>query len=107
MSQDSVVIVDGARTPMGGFQGDLKDTKAPRLGAVAIKSALPQMHIHAFSPFEIWYGASKTKMSYADFLQDLKECGLGSMPGTAAEILDTEVRQKLTKNKLSANFIYS
>lgn len=69
---------------------------------IAIKSALPQMHIHAFSPFEIWYGASKTKMSYADFLQDLKECGLGSMPGTAAEILDTEVRQKLTKNKLSA-----
>jgi FO synthase len=68
----------------------------------AIKAALPDMHIHAFSPFEIWYGASKTKMSYHDFLADLKEAGLGSMPGTAAEILDTEVRMQLTKNKLSA-----
>ncbi|MEW2915091.1 5-amino-6-(D-ribitylamino)uracil--L-tyrosine 4-hydroxyphenyl transferase CofH [Leisingera sp. JC11] len=68
----------------------------------AIKAALPDMHIHAFSPFEIWYGASKTKMSYHDFLADLKAAGLGSMPGTAAEILDTEVRMQLTKNKLSA-----
>ncbi|CUH98637.1 5-amino-6-(D-ribitylamino)uracil--L-tyrosine 4-hydroxyphenyl transferase CofH [Leisingera aquaemixtae] len=68
----------------------------------AIKAALPDMHIHAFSPFEVWYGASKTKMSYHDFLADLKEAGLGSMPGTAAEILDTEVRLQLTKNKLSA-----
>ncbi|WP_435660741.1 5-amino-6-(D-ribitylamino)uracil--L-tyrosine 4-hydroxyphenyl transferase CofH [Leisingera caerulea] len=68
----------------------------------AIKAALPDMHIHAFSPFEIWYGASKTKMSYHDFLADLKDAGLGSMPGTAAEILDTEVRMQLTKNKLSA-----
>ncbi|QDI74320.1 MULTISPECIES: 5-amino-6-(D-ribitylamino)uracil--L-tyrosine 4-hydroxyphenyl transferase CofH [Leisingera] len=68
----------------------------------ALKAALPDMHIHAFSPFEIWYGASKTKMSYRDFLADLKEAGLGSMPGTAAEILDTEVRMQLTKNKLSA-----
>ncbi|MEM7519613.1 MAG: 5-amino-6-(D-ribitylamino)uracil--L-tyrosine 4-hydroxyphenyl transferase CofH [Pseudomonadota bacterium] len=69
---------------------------------LAIKAALPDMHIHAFSPFEVWYGASKSKMSYRAFLMDLKDCGLGSMPGTAAEILDTEVRQKLTKNKLSA-----
>ena len=70
---------------------------------LAIKSALPDMHIHAFSPFEIWYGAVKSKLSYRNFLNDLKDCGLGSMPGTAAEILDTEVRQKLTKNKLSAD----
>ncbi len=69
---------------------------------LAIKAALPEMHIHAFSPFEIWYGSAKTRMSYRDFLLDLKACGLGSMPGTAAEILDTEVRRKLTKNKLSA-----
>ena len=65
---------------------------------LAIKSKLPDMHIHAFSPFEIWYGSKKTKMSYQDFISDLRECGLGSMPGTAAEILDTEVRQKLAKN---------
>ena len=70
---------------------------------IAIKAALPDMHIHAFSPFEVWYGAVKSKLSYHDFLSDLKDCGLGSMPGTAAEILDTEVRQKLTKNKLSAD----
>ncbi|PIE15658.1 MAG: 7,8-didemethyl-8-hydroxy-5-deazariboflavin synthase subunit CofH [Rhodobacterales bacterium] len=68
---------------------------------LAIKKAFPDLHIHAFSPFEIWYGAAKTKMSYADFIADLKECGLGSLPGTAAEILDTEVRKRLTKNKLS------
>lgn len=68
---------------------------------LAIKSALPDMHIHAFSPFEVWYGARKSKMSYEAFLADLRDCGLGSMPGTAAEILDVEVRKKLTKNKLS------
>ncbi len=70
---------------------------------IAIKKVLPKMHIHAFSPFEIWYGAKKSRMSYADFLEDLKECGLGSMPGTAAEILDTKIRKRLTKNKLSAD----
>ncbi|MEM6609433.1 MAG: 5-amino-6-(D-ribitylamino)uracil--L-tyrosine 4-hydroxyphenyl transferase CofH [Pseudomonadota bacterium] len=70
---------------------------------LAIKSALPDMHIHAFSPFEIWYGARKSKMAYRNFIADLRDCGLGSMPGTAAEILDTEVRQKLTQNKLSAD----
>ena len=70
---------------------------------MAIKKILPTMHIHAFSPFEIWYGAKKSRMSYADFLQDLKECGLGSMPGTAAEILDTKIRKKLTKNKLTTD----
>ena len=68
---------------------------------LAIKSELPEMHIHAFSPFEIWYGSRKSKMNYCDFIDDLKECGLNSMPGTAAEILDTEVRKKLTQNKLS------
>ncbi len=69
---------------------------------LGIKTELPEMHIHAFSPFEIWYGASKTRMSFADFIADLKECGLGSMPGTAAEILDTKIRMQLTRNKLSA-----
>ncbi|MBO9400026.1 5-amino-6-(D-ribitylamino)uracil--L-tyrosine 4-hydroxyphenyl transferase CofH [Shimia sp. R9_3] len=69
---------------------------------LGLKAELPDMHIHAFSPFEVWYGAAKTKLSFADFIQDLKECGLGSMPGTAAEILDTDIRKQLTKNKLSA-----
>ncbi|MEM6729613.1 MAG: 5-amino-6-(D-ribitylamino)uracil--L-tyrosine 4-hydroxyphenyl transferase CofH [Pseudomonadota bacterium] len=85
----------------GGLHPKLPGTYYRDL-VIGLKAALPDLHIHAFSPFEIWYGAKKTRMSYADFIADLKACGLGSMPGTAAEILDTEVRQKLTKNKLSA-----
>ncbi|MEM7059057.1 MAG: 5-amino-6-(D-ribitylamino)uracil--L-tyrosine 4-hydroxyphenyl transferase CofH [Pseudomonadota bacterium] len=85
----------------GGLHPDLPGTFYRDI-VLAIKAALPDMHIHAFSPFEIWYGAAKTKLSYRDFLTDLRECGLGSMPGTAAEILDTDIRRKLTKNKLSA-----
>ncbi len=69
----------------------------------AIKAVLPDMHIHAFSPFEIWYGASKSRRPYTDFLTELKEAGLGSVPGTAAEILDERVRQILTQDKLSAD----
>ncbi|MDV7104919.1 5-amino-6-(D-ribitylamino)uracil--L-tyrosine 4-hydroxyphenyl transferase CofH [Vibrio sp. TH_r3] len=68
---------------------------------LTIKSRLPKMHIHAFSPFEIWYGSRKAKMEPKEFLRDLKLCGLDSMPGTAAEILDVEIREQLTKNKLS------
>ena len=86
----------------GGLHPKMKGNYYREL-VLAIKAALPDMHIHAFSPFEVWYGAVKSKLSYRDFLSDLKDCGLGSMPGTAAEILDTEVRQKLTKNKLSAD----
>ncbi len=67
----------------------------------AIKARLPDLHIHAFSPFEIWYGARKSRMAYRSFIQDLIDHGLGSMPGTAAEILDDEVRRRLTMNKLS------
>lgn len=67
----------------------------------AIKARLPDMHIHAFSPFEIWYGAHKSRMAYRDFIQELIDNGLGSMPGTAAEILDTRIRKQLTRNKLS------
>ena len=84
----------------GGLHPKLPGTHYREI-LIAIKKVLPKMHIHAFSPFEIWYGAKKSRMSYADFLEDLKECGLGSMPGTAAEILDTKIRKKLTKNKLT------
>lgn len=69
---------------------------------LAIKKQVPDIHIHAFSPFEIQYGAQRTGMSIADFLRMLKDAGLGSLPGTAAEILDRDIRQQLTKNKLSA-----
>ena len=84
----------------GGLHPKLPGTYYRNL-LIALKKALPKIHIHAYSPFEIWYGAKKMKLSYSDFLEDLKECGLGSMPGTAAEILDKQIREKLTKNKLS------
>jgi len=69
---------------------------------IAIKERVPNIHIHAFSPFEVQYGTKKTGLSTRDFLLMVKEVGLGTIPGTAAEILDTEIRQRLTKNKLSA-----
>lgn len=69
---------------------------------IAIKERVPDIHIHAFSPFEIQYGTRRTGLSTRDFLLMLKEVGLGTIPGTAAEILDTEIRTTLTKNKLSA-----
>src|SRR5450432_2233100 len=58
------------------------------------------MHVHAFSPMEISYGVDKTGMPLRDYLQMLKDEGLGSIPGTAAEILDDRVRQELSPNKL-------
>lgn len=66
----------------------------------AIKKAIPQMHVHAFSPMEIAYGAEKTGMPVRDYLQMLKDEGLGSIPGTAAEILDDRIRRELSPNKL-------
>jgi 7,8-didemethyl-8-hydroxy-5-deazariboflavin synthase CofH subunit len=67
----------------------------------AVKSAVPQMHCHAFSPMEIVYGMELTGMSARDYLLMLKDAGLGTLPGTAAEILDDQVRQVLSRNKLS------
>ena len=68
----------------------------------AIKRQVPDIHIHAFSPFEIWYGARLSRQTPAAFLADLRDHGLGSIPGTAAEILDTEIRRQLTRDKLTA-----
>ena len=68
----------------------------------AIKAAAPDIHIHAFSPFEIQYASQILRRPVREVLLALKEAGLGSIPGTAAEILDADVRQRLTKNKLSA-----
>ncbi len=66
----------------------------------AIKHAIPAMHVHAFSPMEISYGVNKTGMPLRDYLQMMKDEGLGSIPGTAAEILDDRVRRELSPNKL-------
>lgn len=65
-----------------------------------IKAALPGMHIHAFSPMEISYGVERTGLNLREYLSMLKENGLGTIPGTAAEILDDEVRGALSPNKL-------
>jgi biotin synthase-like enzyme len=67
----------------------------------AVKKAVPSMHIHAFSPMEIVYGVELTGMKLADYLSMLRENGLDTLPGTAAEILDDEVRYILSRNKLS------
>jgi FO synthase len=67
----------------------------------AVKNAVPAMHIHAFSPMEIVYGVELTGMPLADYLCMLRDNGLDTLPGTAAEILDDEIRQILSANKLS------
>jgi 7,8-didemethyl-8-hydroxy-5-deazariboflavin synthase CofH subunit len=67
----------------------------------AVKNAVPLMHIHAFSPMEIAYGVELTGMPLPDYLSMLRDNGLGTLPGTAAEILDDEIRHILSANKLS------
>jgi len=67
----------------------------------AVKGAVPKMHCHAFSPMEIVYGVELTGMSLRDYLAMLRENGLDTLPGTAAEILDDQVRNILSRNKLS------
>ncbi|NUR72956.1 MAG: bifunctional FO biosynthesis protein CofGH [Hamadaea sp.] len=68
----------------------------------AIKERVPALHVHAFSPMEIVTGAAKAGVSVHDWLSRLREAGLDTIPGTAAEILDDEVRWVLTKGKLPA-----
>jgi len=67
----------------------------------AVKNATPRMHIHAFSPMEIVYGVELTGMPLADYLAMLRDNGLDTLPGTAAEILDDRVREVLSRNKLT------
>ena len=67
----------------------------------AVKQAVPQMHIHAFSPMEMIYGVELTGMNLRDYLSMLRDNGLDTLPGTAAEILDDDVRFLLSRNKVS------
>jgi FO synthase len=67
----------------------------------AAKGAVPDIHVHAFSPLEVQHGAQSLGMSVEDYLDRLRGAGLGSLPGTAAEILDDEVRALLCPDKLS------
>jgi FO synthase len=66
----------------------------------AVKAAAPGIHVHAFSPLEVHHGATTLGLSLPEYLTALKEAGLGSLPGTAAEILDEEVRAVLCPDKL-------
>ncbi len=67
----------------------------------AVKAALPALHIHAFSPLEVWQGAATAGRTVAEQLRLLREAGLGTLPGTAAEILDDRIRRHLCPDKLS------
>ena len=67
----------------------------------SIKQVVPDMHIHAFSPLEVWQGAKTMGVSIPGFLKELKDAGLGTLPGTAAEILDDEVRATLCPDKIN------
>ncbi|MFC4586496.1 bifunctional FO biosynthesis protein CofGH [Sphaerisporangium corydalis] len=83
----------------GGIHPDLPGTAYFDI-AKAVKAKCPDMHVHAFSPMEVINGASRTNMSIHDWLVAAKESGVDSLPGTAAEILDDDVRWVLTKGKL-------
>ncbi|WP_395659303.1 bifunctional FO biosynthesis protein CofGH [Nocardioides sp.] len=83
----------------GGIDPELPATAYFDLVA-AVKQRVPEMHVHAFSPMEVVNGVARTGLSIEDFLIKAREAGLGSLPGTAAEILDDDVRWVLTKGKL-------
>ncbi|WP_084962191.1 bifunctional FO biosynthesis protein CofGH [Thermoactinospora rubra] len=83
----------------GGIHPDLPGTAYFDI-ARAVKRETPDMHVHAFSPMEVINGAGRTNMSIEDWLLAAKEAGVDSLPGTAAEILDDDVRWVLTKGKL-------
>jgi FO synthase len=67
----------------------------------AIKDAVPELHVHAFSALEVWQGAATLGLTLEDYLAQLRVAGLGSLPGTAAEILDDEVRRVICPDKVT------
>jgi FO synthase len=86
----------------GGIHPDLPGTFYFEL-LDAVKARTPGMHVHAFSPMEILNGSTRLGISFREFLQECRDRGLGTIPGTAAEILDDDVRWLLTKGKLPAD----
>ncbi len=68
-----------------------------------VKAAEPEMHVHAFSPLEVWQGAGTLGVPLREFLTRLKEAGLGTLPGTAAEVLDDDVRKILCPDKINTS----
>ncbi|MCE2437106.1 MAG: 5-amino-6-(D-ribitylamino)uracil--L-tyrosine 4-hydroxyphenyl transferase CofH, partial [Pseudomonadales bacterium] len=68
-----------------------------------VKNAVPDMHVHAFSPLEVWQGAATSNLSLEDYLQRLKQAGLSTLPGTAAEVLDDDIRAVLCPDKINTS----
>jgi 7,8-didemethyl-8-hydroxy-5-deazariboflavin synthase CofH subunit len=69
----------------------------------AIKAALPDIHIHAFSPEEVLYGSVRSGLPIKEYLAELKEAGLGTLPGTSAEILDQEIRDLIARGRITVD----
>ena len=104
---DAVLAKVGEAIERGATEVCMQGGINPQMGAftyrdmlVAIKGTFPRIHLHAFSPMEIMYGARRTNMPYGEYLAMLRDAGLGSVPGTAAEILADEVREILSHKKV-------
>ncbi len=83
----------------GGINPDMPPFKYRDL-LIMMKRHFPDIHVHAFSPMEIMYGARRVRMDYPEYISMLRDHGLGSIPGTAAEILDDSVRELLSHKKV-------
>jgi 7,8-didemethyl-8-hydroxy-5-deazariboflavin synthase CofH subunit len=101
-SRDAISLGATELCIQGGLPRDLNGNYYAQL-LRDIHAALPELHLHAYSPMEISYGVEKTGLSLTEHLISLREAGIGSIPGTAAEILDDEVRGDLSPNKLKVS----
>ena len=69
----------------------------------ALKAALPGIHVHAFSPEEVLYGSVRSGLPIKEYLAELKAAGLGTLPGTSAEILDQEIRDRISRGRITVD----
>src|SRR5438477_5530742 len=69
----------------------------------ALKAALPKLHLHAFSPEEVLYGSVRSGLPIKDYLTELKAAGLGTLPGTSAEVLDQEIRDRIARGRITVD----
>jgi FO synthase subunit 2 len=69
----------------------------------ALKAALPKLHLHAFSPEEVLYGSVRSGLPIKDYLSELKDAGLGTLPGTSAEILDQAIRDRIARGRITVD----
>jgi FO synthase subunit 2 len=71
--------------------------------ARALKAALPDLHLHAFSPEEVLYGSVRSGLPIKEYLTELKAAGLGTLPGTSAEVLDQEIRDRIARGRITVD----